>query len=109
MKEIDPEWDDKYPGGRLVREEFRNPNTPLLIIYTLDPYYANPLDKDGKIDKTRIRFNHTDEPFVGYAIAFPNTNTGYTVDYTANMVEDFEHTEDLFENDNDNVYNDNDD
>ena len=63
---------------------------------------------DGNIDSSRIRFSHNDDPFVGYAIAFPKTNTGYTVNYTVNMVEDFEHTEDLFDENNDNIYNDSD-
>ena len=108
MLEINPDWKGEYPSGRLIREEFRSPNEPLLIIYTLDPYYANPLDRDGNIDESRIRFSHDDDPFVGYAIAFPKTNTGYTVNYTANMVEDFEHTEDLFDGENDNIYNDSD-
>ena len=108
MLEINPDWKGEYPNGRLIREEFRSPNEPLLIIYTLDPYYANPLDRDGSIDSSRIRFSHNDDPFVGYAIAFPKTNTGYTVNYTANMVEDFEHTEDLFDENNDNIYNDSD-
>ena len=107
-KEINPDWNASYPSGRIVREEFRTPNEPLLIIYTLDPYFANPVDKDGNIDVERIIFNHDDEPFVGYAIAFPNTNTGYTVNYAANMVESFAYTEDFFDKENDNIYNESD-
>jgi hypothetical protein len=105
MLEINPDWNGTYPSGRIVREEFRSPNEPLFILYTLDPYYANPLDRDGNIDLDKVRFQHNDIPFIGYAIAFPKTHTGYTVNYTANMVEDFEYTEDMFVESNDNEYN----
>ena len=50
---------------------------------------------------------HTDEPFVGFAISFPHTNTSFAgVEYTANMGEEFAATEDAFEEENDNEYND---
>ena len=83
-----------------MRQQIRGVNEPLLLIYTLDPYYAFDLGVDGKLNKTKSRYGHNDEPFVGFAIAFPHTDTGYSVSYTANMVDDFAQTNDDFDNDN---------
>lgn len=101
MQGID--WDKPYPSPTLVRQQIRGVNEPLLLIYTLDPFYAFDLGTDGKIDKNNSKYGHNDEPFVGFAIAFPHTDTGYSVSYTANMVEDFAQTNDDFDNDNDNI------
>ena len=77
------------------------------MIYTLDPYYANVFDGNGNIKVGTPVYQHTDEPFVGFAISFPHTNTSFDgVEYTANMVEDFAVTEESFEEGNDNDYND---
>ena len=101
------EWKEKLPMTNLVREEYRNVKNPLLLIYTLDPYYANVFDSKGKIKKGTLVHKHTDEPFIGFAISFPHTNTSFDgVEYTANMVEDFALTEDFFEEENDNDYTD---
>ena len=102
-------WINKYPMPNLVREEYRNVKNPVLIIYTLDPYYANIYESDGiTIKEGTIEHKHSDEPFIGFAISFPHTNTAFDgVDYTANMVEDFAATEDSFDEENDNDYTDN--
>jgi hypothetical protein len=64
-------------------------------------------DADGKIKTGTLEHKHSDEPFVGFAISFPHTNTSFAgVEYTANMVEEFAATEDAFEEENDNEYND---
>ena len=49
-----------YPNGQIVRNEIRNPNNPLLLIYLLDP-------KGTKLPETS-------NPIVGYAISFPKSN-----------------------------------
>lgn len=101
------EWKEKFPMTNLVREEYRSVKNPVLLIYTLDPYYANVFDANGEIKKGTLEHKHTDEPFVGFAISFPHTNTSFAgVEYTANMVEEFAATEDAFEEENDNEYND---
>ena len=95
------------PSTTLVREEYRNVKNPLLLLYTLDPYYANVFEIDGSIKEGIIVHKHTDEPFIGFAISFPHTDTSFEgVEYTTNLIEDFAFTEDLFEKDNDNEYND---
>ena len=100
------EWKEKYPSSTLVREEYRNPKNPLLLIYTLDPYYAN-IYEDGDFKKGTPVYKHTDEPFIGFAMSFPHTNTSFEgIEYTTNLVEDFAVTEDTFEEDNDNEYTD---
>ncbi len=106
-EEIGEEWTEVYPMTNLVREEYRNVKNPVLLIYTLDPYYANVFDSNGEIKKGTLVHQHSDEPFIGFAISFPHTNTAFDgVDYMANMVEEFAATEDVFEEENDNEYND---
>jgi len=56
-----------YPNGEIVRNEVRNPQNPLLLIYLLDPLGAE-LPRDS-------------EPFVGYAISFPGSNHNAWVAY----------------------------
>lgn len=54
------EGQPSYPNGQIVRNEIRNPNNPLLLIYLLDP-------KGTKLPETS-------NPIVGYAISFPKSN-----------------------------------
>lgn len=54
------EGQPSYPSGQIVRNEIRNPNNPLLLIYLLDP-------KGTKLPETS-------NPIVGYAISFPKSN-----------------------------------
>jgi hypothetical protein len=82
-----------YPSPKLVREKYRDVKNPLLIIYPLKPtdnFVSS--NKDGN------------EPYISFAISFPHTNTGVAVSYSVNQLNDFADTEDIFESENDNVY-----
>ena len=50
------------------------------------------------------QYNAFDEPFIGLAISFPGSETNYAVSYVVNQVGDFVETEDMFDENNDNVY-----
>jgi hypothetical protein len=82
-----------YPSPKLVREKYRDVKNPLLIIYPLKP-------TDNFVS------SNTDgnEPYISFAISFPHTNTGVAVSYSVNQLNDFADTEDIFESENDNVY-----
>ena len=82
-----------YPSPKLVREKFREVKNPLLIIYPLKP-------KDNFISS----YGAGNEPYMSFAISFPHTNTDVAVSYSVNQLNDFADTEDIFEQDNDNVY-----
>jgi hypothetical protein len=56
-----------YPSGEIIRNEIRNPQTALLLVYFLDPEGA------GLDDRT--------EPIVGYAISFPSSTFNAAVRY----------------------------
>jgi hypothetical protein len=65
----------KYPSGEIVRNEFRDPKHPLLILYFLDP--------DGvvlKEDKIAVEAP-PDYPIVGFAISFPGSRYNLPVSY----------------------------
>lgn len=65
------EGEPTYPNGEVVRNEIRQPQNPLLLIYFLDADGANdPRDE--------VRIN---EPIVGYAISFPSSNFNAAVSY----------------------------
>ena len=93
------EWKHDYPSPQLVRQEFRSKQTPLLMIYPLNPAFSNV---PGLTDTTTDTKN--DEPFIGFAIAFPHSDTNKAVSYVANQVTDFAITEENFDNTNDNTY-----
>ena len=76
-----------------MREEYRDVKNPLLIIYPLKP-------KEGYV----MSNEDGNEPYVSFAISFPHTNTGVAVSYSVNRLNDFADTEDIFELENDNVY-----
>ena len=102
-KEIKKNWGERnYPAPEIVRQEFRPRTNPLLLIYPLNPECANV---KGKPDGSVV-YNNTDEPFIGFAISFPNSGKQYAVSYTVNQIEDFKQTEDIYDNENDNVYDD---
>lgn len=64
------EGEPTYPNGEIVRNEIRNPQNPLLLIYLLDPAGAEmPTGSD---------------PFMGYAISFPGSNHNAWVAYAVN-------------------------
>lgn len=82
-----------YPSPKLVREKYRDVKHPLLIIYPIKPtndYVTS--NADGN------------EPYMSFAISFPHTNTGVAISYSVNQMNDFADTEDIFELENDNVY-----
>lgn len=82
-----------YPSPKLVREKYRDIKHPLLIIYPIKPtndYVTS--NADGN------------EPYMSFAISFPHTNTGVAISYSVNQLNDFADTEDIFESENDNVY-----
>ena len=97
------DWDKTYPAPDVVRQEFRPKQTPLLIIYPLDPASSNMKDKQGN-SMGQLQYKHTDEPFIGLAVAFPGSDTGRAVSYVVNQVADFTETENTFDEDNDNTY-----
>lgn len=49
-------------------------------------------------------FTVGDDPFVGFAISFPATDTSIAVNYKVNMVGEYADIEDNFDNENDNEY-----
>ena len=66
---------------------------PLLIIYPIKPFATYVTEsQDGN------------EPYMSFAISFPHTNTGVTISYSVNQLNDFADSEDIFEQENDNVY-----
>lgn len=82
-----------YPSPKLVREKYRDVKHPLLIVYPLKPssdYVTKSIDGN--------------EPYMSFAISFPHTNTRVAVSYSVNQLSDFADTEDIFEQENDNVY-----
>ena len=93
------EWKHEYPSPQLVRQEFRSKQTPLLMIYPLNPEYSNMAGV-----KDAVSYTKDDEPFIGFAIAFPHSDTDKAVSYVANQVADFAITEENFDSTNDNTY-----
>lgn len=90
----DEKWNKSYPKPKIVRQEFRNPCNPLLMIYPLNPYHAYFSNELGERDK----------PFISFAIAFPGSNSGRAVSYVVNQIKEFADTEEIFEQSNDNRY-----
>ena len=103
-KDAGKEWDKTYPAPDIVRQEFRSKQNPLLIIYPLNPKCSNVLDKTGNIVEGTVQYSASDEPFIGLAISFPGSETNHAISYVVNQVGDFVETEDMFDENNDNVY-----
>lgn len=97
-------WNKSYPSPELVRQEFRLVTNPLLLIYPLNPTKANITDKQGHPLVGTISYSETDEPFIGFAIAFPHTNTNVAISYKVNQIAEFAEAEDWFDNENENTY-----
>lgn len=97
-------WEKNYPSPKIVREEFRPRTNPLLIIYPLNPAYANVLDNQGNVIEGTIQYNVNDEPFIGFAIAFPRTVSDCAISYAVNNTNEYLVTEDEFDANNDNTY-----
>lgn len=66
-KEKNKEYKNDFPKGEIVRNEFRNPKNPLLLIYYLSPVGAG-LPKES-------------DPLVGFAVSFPKSNFHTTIRY----------------------------
>lgn len=82
-----------YPSPKLVREKYRDTKHALLILYPLktsDSYVTNL--ENGKV------------PFMSFAISFPHTRSGVAVSYAVNQIADFADSEEIFESENDNLY-----
>lgn len=97
-------WNHDYPSPNIVREKFRSQINPLLLLYPLNPKGANVTDNNGNIIQGTEVYSEQDEPFIGFAISFPHTNTNEAVSYQVNTVADFASTEDCFDIDNDVEY-----
>lgn len=105
MREQGKDWNKPYPSPKIVREEFRSPTNPLLIIYPLNPVCANIKNTDGSIKVGTIQYTEEDTPFIGFAIAFPHSNIpNNAVAYVVNRIAEFAETEDNFDNEDDNNY-----
>lgn len=100
-REKKEEWTHDYPSPELVRKEFRSKTNPLLLIYPLNPEGANVKDNNGNIVQGTEAYAAQDEPFIGFAISFPRTDTGEAVSYQVNTIADIVSTEESFDNDND--------
>ena len=100
----DETWEHDYPAPIIVREKFRSEKNPLLIIYPLNPEGSNIVDNNGSIIPGTEVYSKDDEPFIGFAISFPHTNTGEAVSYQVNTIADIASTEDSFDNENDVEY-----
>ncbi|MDR2915539.1 MAG: Z1 domain-containing protein [Tannerella sp.] len=104
-RQIKKNWENKdYPAPEIVRQEFRPRTNPLLLIYPLNPVCSNVLDKQGNIQNGTISYNITDEPFIGFVISFPGSGKQYAISYTVNQIAEFAETENTFDNENDNMY-----
>lgn len=105
MHEQGKDWNKSYPSPKIVRERFRSVINPLLIIYPLNPVYANIKNADGTIKSGTIQYTEEDSPFIGFAIAFPHSEVhDNAVTYIVNRVAEYAETEDNFDNEDDNNY-----
>ncbi|MCQ2272788.1 MAG: Z1 domain-containing protein [Bacteroidales bacterium] len=100
-REKGEDWTHDYPSPELVRKEFRSKTNPLLLIYPLNPEGANVKDNNGNTIQGTEAYTTQDEPFIGFAISFPRTDTGEAVSYQVNTIADIASTEEIFDNDND--------
>lgn len=100
-REKGEDWIHDYPSPELVRKEFRSKTNPLLLIYPLNPEGANFKDNNGNTMQGTEAYTAQDEPFIGFAISFPRTDTGEAVSYQVNTIADIASIEESFDNDND--------
>ncbi len=87
--ELNKDYKNDFPKGEVVRNEFRDPKTPLLLIYFLDPKGTD--------------LPESSNPIVGFAISFPKSRFNASVRYAIH-----EQLLDLFKIDDD-IENDNND
>lgn len=82
------EYKNDFPKGEIVRNEYRNPKTPLLLIYFLDP--------------TGAGLPEGSNPIVGFAISFPKSHFNASVRYAIHQqLLPLFNIDDDIENDND--------
>ena len=90
-KDLNKEYKNDFPKGEIVRNEFRNSSTALLLIYFINPIEAG-------IAKGK-------EPIVGFAVSFPRSRFNHSVSYAVNeqLIHLFDTEDDLndFEDDED--------
>ena len=100
-----PEWKHDYPESRVLREEFRIHQKPLLLIYPLDPegcFYYRP--KDGEKVEIIKPENQSNEPYIAFAISFPQSTSGVAISYATNQPTEFITAENEYDLLNDNQY-----
>jgi len=102
--ELNKPWEKNYPAPDIVRQEFRPRTNPLLLIYPLNPECANIKDKEGNIVAGTIIYQKTDKPFIGFVVSFPGSKTNIAISYTVNQIAEFAETENSFDSENDNTY-----
>lgn len=104
----DSDWKREYPKPKVVRESFRSVNNPLLMIYPLDPLGANPKDDNGKTIKEKMIFTKDDDAIIGFAIAFPKSDTDCAEEFAVNtaLKNEYYQSEIDFDNSNDNFEDD---
>ena len=68
------EGEPAYPNGEIVRNQIRETQKPLLIIYLLDT----------QLSLTKYPLLNCTYPFVGYAISFPRSDYSAFVSYAVN-------------------------
>lgn len=106
------EYLDQYKGkkgwAKTIRDRHRSPESPLLLIYPLDPLGANPKDENKNPIPDKIRFKTGDDVITGFAIVFPKSNTEHTVEFAVNtaMANEFYQSETDFDDNNDNLEDD---
>ena len=106
-KKRNPDWTHDYPESRIMREEYRSPQKPLLILYPLDAegcFYYKP--KDLPQMEIVPKEQRTDEPYISFAISFPRSNSGVAISYATNQATEYISSENEFELFNDNQYDD---
>lgn len=104
----DKDWGKPYPKPKIVRENYRSANNPLLIIYPLNPLGANPKDEKGNPIPKEIKFYENDDVIIGFAIVFPKSKTEQTVEFAINnaLANEFYQSEIDFDDNNDNIEDD---
>lgn len=87
-KVLNKNYNNDFPKGEVVRNEFRNPTTAFLILYFLNPRMAG---FDG------------DNPIVGFAISFPRSIVNPTVTFAVHeqLLSKFNISDDLDNDNND--------
>lgn len=87
-KELNKNYKNDFPKGEVVRNEFRNPSTALLILYFLNPEMAG-------IESLT--------PIVGFAVSFPKSRVNPTVTFAVHeqLLSKFNINDDLENENND--------